>query len=112
MDMSPDNAEPAHLTLTRGSLHLPREVCERFFPRSPSVALLAREGRVLLVPLAPDSAGGLLLKLRNARGDRVVLAQEFLRQNGIEEGFAPCELTALWRPDVAALELLELVLQE
>lgn len=110
--MSLDSTESVPITLTRGSLHVPREVCERFFARSPSVALLARDGRVLLVPLAADSAGGLLLKLRNSRGDRVVLAQEFLRQHGFEEGFAPCELTAHWRPEAAALELQGLVLQE
>lgn len=110
--MLPDSAGSVPLTLTRGSLHVPREVCERFFPHALNVALLAREGRVLMIPLAADSAGGLLLKLRNSRGDRVVLAQEFLRQHGFEEGFPPCEVTALWRPDVAALELQGLVLQE
>ncbi len=93
------------IELIRGSIRLPRELCERCFASSPSVALLVREGRVLIVPLAADSAGGLLLKQRNARGDRVVQAQEFFRQQlGIEE-FEERQLSARWRPEMAALEL-------
>jgi hypothetical protein len=36
------------------------------------------------VPLLAG-AGGLQVKLRNARGDRVVEVREFLRQQGIED---------------------------
>lgn len=100
-----DEAYTATVTVMRGSIQLPRELCERCFPYSATVALLAREGRVLIVPLAPDSAGGLLLKLRNARGDRVVQAQEFFRQHGAVEEFEVRRLSVRWCPEMAALEL-------
>jgi hypothetical protein len=48
------------------------------------VALLADAGQWWLLPLRAG-AGGLQVKLRNARGDRVVEAQEFFRQQGLED---------------------------
>lgn len=102
--MSPADSDGT-VTIARGSIRLARELCERCFAGSEAVALLAHEGRVLVVPLAPDSAGGLLLKLRNARGDRVIQAQEFLRQQGVIEEFGEREVPVRWCPEMAALEL-------
>ena len=102
---SDDVADAAVVTLNHGSLHLPHALCERHFRQTAAVALLVHEGRVMVVPLAPDSAGGLLLKLRNARGDRVVQAQEFLRQHGVIDEFGERRLSARWCPEMAALEL-------
>lgn len=49
-----------------------------------AVALLAHEGEWMLMPLR-SGAGGLQVKQRNARGDRVVEAQEFFRSQGLED---------------------------
>ncbi|MFC4252994.1 hypothetical protein [Sinimarinibacterium flocculans] len=104
--MSPDElAAGVELSVVRGSIRLPRALCEACFPHAGSVALLARDGELLLLPLAPDSVGGLLLKHRNAQGDRVVHAAEFLRAQGIVDDFTEQRLLAQWRPQVGALFL-------
>lgn len=95
--------EGAFAGVTAGTLYLSREVCEAVLPRARSVALLLREGRVLLVPLQPDSAGGLLLKVRNARGDRVIHAQEFFRQHGYVEDFVERRCALSWDETLSAL---------
>jgi hydrogenase maturation protease len=94
---------PAPLWADRGNFYLSREFCDAHFPQAVSVALLVRGEDVLIVPLAPQSAGGLLLKQRNARGDRVIHAQEFLREHGYAEDFATRSLGVDWNPASAAL---------
>lgn len=101
MDIPPGEAR--HLHVSHGNLYLSRETCEAHLRGAPGVALLQRDGRVLIVPLAPDSAGGLLLKVRNARGDCVVHAQEFFRQHGYLEDFVERRCALRWDAAVAAL---------
>jgi hypothetical protein len=60
-----------------GYLHLPAELAERHFAGDGLVALL-REPELWLLPTRGGAAGGLLLKRRNARGDRSVLIWEQL----------------------------------
>jgi hypothetical protein len=103
--MTPDDVECAlpEISIARGNFYLSRETCETYLPGVESVALLARDDEVLIVPLSQESAGGLLLKQRNARGDRVIHAQEFFRNKSLPE---PGELTAVpayWSRDSAAL---------
>ncbi len=43
-----------------------------------TVIVLHREGELLVMPVHDRTAGGLLLKQRNARGDRSVLVTEFV----------------------------------
>jgi len=93
----------APLWAERGNIYLARELCDAHFPQAVSVALLVRGGDVLIVPLAPQSAGGLLLKQRNARGDRVIHAQEFFREHGFAEDFETRSLGVDWNPASAAL---------
>lgn len=88
--------------IARGNIYLPREICDAYFAGISSVALIVREGAIQIVPLSRDSAGGLLLKQRNARGDRVVHAQEFMREKATlnRSSRAPwrCAGTAIWQP--------------
>ena len=93
------------VTVARGNLYLSREVCDACFGGVESVALLERDGQLLVVPLTPQSGGGLLLKIRNARGDRVVHAQEFLREKGYLEDFQERSFSACWNADSAALAI-------
>lgn len=88
-----------------GTLHLSHEACARYLPDAQSVALLHRDGRVLVLPLTRESGGGLLLKLRNARGDRVVHAQEFFRNHGYAEDFTMRRVAMHWDESSAALVL-------
>lgn len=99
------DALPPAAEVVAGSVHLPREACQRWLPGIESVALLEREGALLLLPLVRDSAGGLLLKQRNARGDRVVQAQEFFRSHGYAEDHAPQPVSLRWDEAAAALVL-------
>ena len=73
------------LVVRRGGLYLPGADCERFFPGVETVILLRRDDDLLLLPARGAVAGGFMLKLRNAAGDRVVHAAEFFRANGIED---------------------------
>jgi len=57
----------------------------------------------MIVPLIRESAGGLLLKQRNARGDRVIHAQEFFRHYNLPEEAEPRALRAHWSRERAAV---------
>lgn len=95
----------ARVTVLRGNIYLSCELCEDCFRDIGCVALLARGKDILIVPLIRASAGGLLLKVRNARGDRVIAAQDFLRGLGWAEDFSERTYAVQWRPDIAALQL-------
>ncbi len=86
--MSASQPEPTavspQLRIARGSFYLPRELCDLYLPGIEAIAPLCREGQVYLLPLLGTAAGGLLMKLRNAHGDRVVHALEFLRSINLD----------------------------
>lgn len=106
MDTKP--ADPDGLASARvsaGNLHLSREACERWLPGVETVALLKRDAQVVIVPLMRESGGGLLLKVRNARGDRVIHAQEFFRVHGFAEDFGSRRVAMRWDESSAALML-------
>ena len=94
---------PIEVVIARGNLYLSRELCDAYFAGTVSVALIERAGACLIVPLRADSVGGLLLKQRNARGDRVIHAQEFLRGHGVAEQIEPRSMPVRWDEDSAAL---------
>ena len=80
------------VTIGAGSLRLPSATYTQFFGGVSSAALVSRDGQVWLLPLRGPVAGGLLLKQRNLRGDRVMLATDFLAPLGLgpeagERGF-------------------------
>ena len=74
----------ADVWLQNGRLHLTSAAYDRHMDGCTIAALLARDGIWLLLPLRAG-AGGLQIKLRNARGDRVIEAQEFFRSQGLED---------------------------
>ena len=89
--------------VARGNIYLSFDLCERYLPRVESVALVCEGCDILVVPLVSDSAGGMLLKMRNAAGDRVVHAQEFFRTKGFIEDFVERLVDVRWSDDSAAL---------
>lgn len=91
--------------IARGSFYLDRELCNLYLPGIESLAPLNRDGFVYLLPLFGTSAGGLLLKLRNARGDRVVHALEFLHTLGIDVESPERSATVRWVADLGGLLL-------
>lgn len=60
-----------------GYLRLDAEVAARYFPGDALVAV-PRGNELWLLPLVGPQGGGLLLKQRNARGDRSALVLESL----------------------------------
>jgi hypothetical protein len=93
------------VSIRSGSIYLSRELCDAHLPDVATVALLARDDAILIVPLARQSAGGLLLKIRNARGDRVVHAQEVLRAKGLPDDFEERRFPVHWVADLKALAI-------
>lgn len=94
--------EMLQVLVRAGNLYLSAALCQRYLPQLGGVALLRREPYVLLLPLLPE-AGGLLLKQRNAAGDRVLHAQEFFREHGYAERDEPQSLPVHWDSTQAAL---------
>jgi hypothetical protein len=75
----------ARLALRRGTLHLDRAVYQLYLAPLTGIVLV-RDGRdLLLMPVRLAGAGGYLLKVRNAAGDRVVDAADFFRSQGIDD---------------------------
>jgi hypothetical protein len=62
---------------SQGSLHLDAALAQAYFPEDTLVALL-RGPELWLLPTRGAAGGGLLLKQRNAHGDRSVLIWEML----------------------------------
>lgn len=103
----PRRASP-EVSVVRGNFYLSREICDTYLPGVVSVALVLRDDEVMIVPLMGQSAGGLLLKQRNARGDRVIHAQEFFRNKDLAEEFELRTVPVHWCRDSAALVVSEL----
>ena len=67
------------ITLKNGNLYLDSELYDTYFNRINAVALLKQESTFLIMPVQ-QAGGGLLLKIKNAKGDRIVHAIEFFQQ--------------------------------
>jgi hypothetical protein len=91
--------------IARGSIYLDRDLCERYLPAVAAVALLARDDKTFMLPLHGPTAGGLLLKVRNARGDRVVHATEFLQSQGITPDAPERSVLVQWAAEIGGLWL-------
>lgn len=82
-----------------GYMRLSKEDAEKFFPEDTLVAI-RRDGQLYLLPTRGAAAGGLMLKRRNARGDRSLLVNE-LFQFQVPEGVFP----AVWDDQIAGLRV-------
>lgn len=90
------------ITVRAGSVYLPAALAAAHFPGAASVVILIREGRLCILPVHSVAAGGCLLKVRNAAGDRVATAPDVFRAHGLED-WAFEGLEALWSPEQGAL---------
>lgn len=98
-----DEAPPVTLELRRGNLHIPAQVYADFFESKEGAVLLPMDGRMALLPVL-STAGGVLIKQRNLKGDRAVEIVDFLRTQGLDESLqGPCE--AAWDPQMGALAI-------
>jgi hypothetical protein len=94
--------EACIVSIHRGALHFSAGVYERYFAGLENVVLLRDVDRLIVMPVRHAAAGGSLIKIRNAKGDRSVTAADFLRDAGIEDS-ADMTLTASWDEGRAAL---------
>ncbi len=92
----------AGLRLRGGRIYLDAATSDTFFPQREAVTLYRRDDDLYIIPLQDSAYGGFLLKIRTSAGDRVVDAEEFFREHGLD-GTAERALVATWRADSAAL---------
>lgn len=93
------------VAIRRGALYFDAALYDCFFAPLQGVALLQEESNLLVMPLRLAGAGGYLVKMRNARGDRVVAAPEFFRDRGLDDG-CELQLPAAWNDARAALVVM------
>jgi hypothetical protein len=105
----PSPSPEERIRLARGSIYLDSALCAAYFSDTAALAAIVRDGHAYLLPLRGPAAGGLLLKVRNACGDRVVHADEFLLTLGIASNAPERWVGVRWDPDMAGLLLEELV---
>ena len=86
-----------------GCVRVPSETYELYLGGVASAALIERDGQVFLLPLRGPVAGGLLLKQRNLRGDRTMLASDFLAERGLDPFAAEREFSVRWVAEAGAL---------
>jgi hypothetical protein len=82
-----------------GYLRLSREDAEHFFPEDTLLALW-RDETLVLLPTRGAAAGGLMLKQRNAHGDRSVLISEVF-----EFEIPAGRFTAVWDHAIGGLRV-------
>ena len=82
-----------------GYMRLSREEAIDFFPEDTLLALW-REGSFVLLPTRGAGAGGLMLKQRNAEGDRSLLISEVFEFE-IPNG----SFTAIWDDSIGGLRV-------
>ena len=95
--------QPTSICLHQGSLRISREVYARYFDGCEGALLIERDEGLCVVPVEPTS-GGLLVKQRTRRGDRVIHAQEFFAQRGVDP-LLEAELPIEWNPKLGCLTL-------
>lgn len=77
----------ASIHVRRGNLYFHASLYERYFADLHSAILMRKADVLCILPVVNTNAGGLLMKIRNAQGDRVIHAQEFFRNHAIDEQF-------------------------
>ena len=91
------------VTVGGGRVLVPVETYDLYLAGVASAALIERDGQIFLLPLLGPVAGGMLLKQRNLRGDRVILASDFLTERGLDPFAAESEFNVRWVAEAGAL---------
>lgn len=89
-----------------GYLRLDATLAQQYFPEDTLVAFL-RDGKLILMPTRGAGGGGLILKQRNAAGDRAVLLAELFQFREIPSG----PYTGTWDNSIGAFVLWSAVAQ-
>ncbi|MAW80696.1 MAG: hypothetical protein CMI63_10695 [Parvularcula sp.] len=92
----------ATVAVRNGSVYLSASVVETYFRGIEAVIVLIRDGAVSILPVYQMAAGGCLLKMRNAAGDRVASAPDVFEANDLLSWQAQ-DLPASWSSEQGAL---------
>ncbi len=90
------------VAVRNGSVYLPAAVVDAYFRGIAAVIILIRETDLLVLPVRQAAAGGCLLKIRNAAGDRVASAPDVFAANWLDN-WTGSDLPAQWSSDQCAL---------
>ncbi|MEM1362158.1 MAG: hypothetical protein AAGF94_10640 [Pseudomonadota bacterium] len=90
------------IDIKRGSIYVSAELYETYFAGLDAVIILIRDGNLLILPVRQMAAGGCLLKMRNARGDRVATAPDVFEAHSLSD-FSAMALEVTWSADDGAL---------
>ena len=92
----------ARVDVRAGAVYLSAETYQTYFQGIEAVILLIRDGSLQILPVRQMAAGGCLLKVRNAAGDRVASAPDVFHANGLGDWKAS-GLEASWSSEQGAL---------
>jgi hypothetical protein len=92
----------ATLGIRDGSVYLPASVVATYFRGIDAVVVLIRDDMLMVLPVHQATAGGCLLKLRNAAGDRVAQARDLFQDRGVLD-LKVNDLPARWVTEQGAL---------
>lgn len=105
-------ADLQYLSIRNRHLQFPAAVHRYYLQSTRSVALLPQQQDLLLLPLVGSSAGGVLVKQRNAEGDCTVALDDILQRRelskDLHEARAVMRVAAHWETERAALVLPQL----
>lgn len=90
------------ITVRHGAVYLSAEVAETYFKGIAAVIVLIRDGHLDVLPVRHAAAGGSLLKIRNAAGDRVASAPDVFAEYDLGDWEAE-GLPASWSAERGAL---------
>ena len=90
------------IDIKRGSIYLSADTYKTYFAGLEAVIVLIRDGHLLILPVRQMAAGGCLLKIRNAQGDRVATAPDVFAAHGLSD-FSAQSLSATWSTKDGAL---------
>ncbi|MDP3409764.1 MULTISPECIES: hypothetical protein [Bosea] len=85
-----------------GSVYLPAPVVETYLQGVAAVVVLIRDQTLMVLPVHHATAGGCLLKQRNAAGDRVAQARDVFQAHGLL-AMAVSDLPVHWNSEMCAL---------
>ena len=90
------------IDIRRGGIYIPADLYETYFAGLEAVIVLIRDVNLMILPVRQMPAGGCLLKVRNAAGDRVATAPDVFEAAGLME-FSASDLPVRWSAEDGAL---------
>ncbi|PHQ93551.1 MAG: hypothetical protein COB40_13985 [Marinosulfonomonas sp.] len=90
------------IAVREGAIYLPAEIVDTYFRGIDAVIILLQEGELMILPVHQATAGGCLLKIKNAAGDRVAQARDVFQDQDMLD-FTVENLRVAWVSERGAL---------